>query len=211
MNQAAHVFNKHAQLYHEKFGDVSRYAEGLDMFCGKLKDDAKVLDIACGPGNISRYLLNQKPGLNVLGTDLAPAMIEIAREINPEAKFEVMDSRHIQKTEPEYNAIVCAFLLPYLSPDEACQLFKDMAAILSIGGVLYISTMIENEDNVSGIRVSSKGDALFMHYHKRDFIEKELEANGYSVLYDTVIEYPGPDDKKTSDLIVIAEKGQSAL
>lgn len=207
MNQAAHVFNKHARLYHEKFGDVSLYARELDLFCGRLRDNATVLDIACGPGNISRYLLNQKPGLNVLGTDLAPAMIEIAREINPEAKFEVMDSRHIVKTEPEYSALVCAFLLPYLSPDEACQLFKDMAAILSIGGVLYISTMIENEDNVSGIRVSSKGDALFQHYHKKEFVEGELMASGYSISYNKVIEYPAPDGKKTSDLVIIAERG----
>lgn len=208
MNPAAHVFNKHAQLYHERFGDVSLYREGLDILCNRLTDDAKVLDIACGPGNISRYLLDRKPRLDVLGIDLAPAMVEIAGKVNPEAKFDVMDSRNTSNLDRKFDAVVCAFLLPYLSPDEASQLIRDITMLLNEGGVLYVSTMVENDDNVSGIRVSSKGDALFQHYHKKEFVEGELIAGGYLISYNNVIEYPAPDGKKTSDLVMIAKKSR---
>ena len=40
--------------------DISRYHELLDLFCEQLaKENPDILDLACGPGNISQYLLQK--------------------------------------------------------------------------------------------------------------------------------------------------------
>ena len=67
----AELFNKYALSYSEKFMDVSQYADTLDVFCNGLPASAKVLDIACGPGNIAKYLLNKHPDMQLTGIDLA--------------------------------------------------------------------------------------------------------------------------------------------
>src|SRR5690349_18694421 len=93
---AVDIFNKHAQIYQHKYMDVSMYHDTLDAFCNSIpKHNAQILEIACGPGNITQYLLQQRPGFNILGTDLAPNMLELARANNPEAKFKEMDGRNI--------------------------------------------------------------------------------------------------------------------
>ena len=76
---AVNVFNAHASQYQEKFMDVSLYSTELDLFLEGLADDDRVLDLACGPGNIARYLLCRKPRLRLQGIDLSPAMLELAK------------------------------------------------------------------------------------------------------------------------------------
>jgi ubiquinone/menaquinone biosynthesis C-methylase UbiE len=39
----------------------------------------KVLDVGCGPGQVTVYAAEQLPGTEVWGVDLAPTMIELAR------------------------------------------------------------------------------------------------------------------------------------
>src|SRR5260370_27825385 len=53
----------------------------------------RMLDLACGPGNLSRRLAVQiAPGGEVIGVDLAPGMIELARAAGiPNARFEGLD------------------------------------------------------------------------------------------------------------------------
>src|SRR5215470_14610913 len=89
--EASLIFDKYANEYQEKFMDVSLYKAALKTFCDLItKANAKVLDIACGPGNVTKYLLSEKPNLIVLGIDLAAKMIALAKRNNPNATFEVM-------------------------------------------------------------------------------------------------------------------------
>ena len=91
---AIDVFNKLAKAYQDKFMDVSMYHNSLDVFCSFIKtENAEVLELACGPGNITKYLLEKRNDFKLLGTDLAPNMIELAKINNPTAKFELMDCR----------------------------------------------------------------------------------------------------------------------
>ena len=161
-----------------------------------------MLDIACGPGNIAHYLLDKKPNLQLLGLDLAPGMIEIASLVNPNAVFEVMDSGNITQLSSKFDAVVCGFLLPYLTAGEAERLISDIGLVSSANAVLYLSAMIENEDNQSGNRTSSKGDTLFLHYHTDNFIEDIIQRNHYKIIYRNTL------GRKTSDLVLVAQLDQ---
>jgi len=195
-----------AQVYQDKFMDVNLYADTLDLFCNSIKtQDAEVLELACGPGNITKYLLNKRPDLKLLGTDLAPNMIELAKINNPSAQFELMDCRAISKINKRYDAIMCGFCLPYLSKEEAIQLIRDAAKILKPKGLLYISTM-EDDYSKSAFKKGSGGDEIFMHYHEGDYLTQAIQENDLKILKLKRQKYPTQDNTQTIDLIIIAEK-----
>lgn len=202
---AVDIFNKNANLYQDKFMDVNLYGNSFDLFCSTLKKDAEILELACGPGNITKYLLNKRPDFKILGTDLAPKMVELAKINNPTAEFKIMDCREIGKLEKKYDAIMCGFCLPYLSREEALKLIADASQILKPGGVIYISTM-ENDYAKSGFKKGSTGEEIFMHYHQADYLTQALKENKFMVIDLKRQDYPEKDGSKTIDLILIAEK-----
>ena len=203
---AVEVFDKRASDYQAKYMDVALYHDTLDLFCRSIPaEQAGILELACGPGNVTRYVLNQRPDFKLLGTDLAPNMLRLAQHNNPEAGFQLLDCRAIGTLEQRYDGILCAFCLPYLSREEAVQLIADAAERLNPGGVLYISTM-EDDYAQSGWQSSSSGDRIFIHYHQADYLLQALEANGFALLDLQRIQYPAPDGKTTTDLVLIAKK-----
>ncbi|MEO8761745.1 MAG: class I SAM-dependent methyltransferase [Bacteroidia bacterium] len=204
---AVDVFNASATNYQNKFMDVSLYHNTFDVFCNSIaKKDAAVLELACGPGNITQYLLKQRPQFKILGTDLAPNMLELAKINNPSAEFRLMDCRDLAALNKKYDAIMCGFCLPYLSKEEAMQLISDAAKIINEGGVIYISTM-EDDYNKSGWKYSSSGEyKTFTHYHQVNYLTKALIENGCTIIDLQRKEYPDQSGGKVVDLILIAKK-----
>jgi trans-aconitate methyltransferase len=202
-----HIFDKHASDYKDKFMDVNMYAETFDLFCRNIeKENADILELACGPGNITNYLLDKRPDFKILGTDLAPSMLELAKINNPGTEFKLMDCRELNTIDQKFDGIMCGFCLPYVSEEEAVKLIADALELLNPKGLIYISTMEENEDIQSGVRTSSHGDKMYMYYHKADYLTNALIENNFKIIELQRLNYPGPDGKKVTDLIIIAGK-----
>lgn len=88
------VYNKYVKEYEEKFMPFDLYDDTFNDLLNKLPLNSTVLELGCGPGNVIRYFLNKRPDLMLTGIDLAPAMLKRAKEINPEAMFQLMDIRY---------------------------------------------------------------------------------------------------------------------
>lgn len=205
---AANIFNKLATQYQDKFMDTSMYHDTFDLFCGHIKtQNAGILELACGPGNITRYLLYRRPDFKILGLDLAPNMVRLAKANNPQADFQVMDCRDIYKITKKYNAIMCGFCLPYLSKPETLDLIKDASLLLKPGGVLYLSTM-EDDYSTSGLRKGSTGDEIYMHYYRESDLVEVLNKNQFTIMNLRRKQYQERQDQMTTDLIIIAIKNQ---
>jgi ubiquinone/menaquinone biosynthesis C-methylase UbiE len=203
--KALEIFNKLAEAYEKKYMDVDLYAKSLDFLCTQLtKDGAMVLDIACGPGNVAKYLLNKRPDLQLLGTDLSENMVAIAKKNNPEASFQVLDGRKIDSLEKQFDGIVCSFLLPYLSMPEMEKLLKNMASKLPTNGILYLST-IEGENENSILRKAITGDEIFMHYYSEKILIQKLEELQFEILGLERLSYLLPDVSNTVDVILVAK------
>lgn len=201
---AVDVFDRRAELYQEKYMDVSLYHDTFDFFCDHVtRPNAEILEIACGPGNITRYLLTKRPDFRILGIDLAPNMIELAKKNNPEAEFQVMDCRNSGRLGKTYDAIVCGFALPYLTKEEAIQLIRDASRLLGPGGMFYISTMEDDYSRSRLMRSSSGEDQIFIHYHQADYLTQALLENGFTILDLQRKVYPGPDGTMTTDLVIV--------
>ncbi|SEW53059.1 class I SAM-dependent methyltransferase [Chitinophaga arvensicola] len=203
---AAEVFNKNAALYQQKYMNVEPYHASFDLFCQHIpQENAAILEIGCGPGNVTRYLRDRRPDFRILATDIAPNMLELARVNSPGATFEPMDARDISHISQQFNGIMCGFCLPYLNQEEAAKLIADAADRLLPGGVLYLSTM-EDDYEKSGVVTSSAGDKVYMYYHPAAALTTDLENSGFEVIFTDRKQYPGFDGNMTTDLLLLARK-----
>ena len=203
---AVDIFNKYASMYQGKFMDVSLYGDTFTFFCKTISTkNAEILELACGPGNITKYILNLRPDFKLLGTDLSPNMLQLAKINNPSAEFMLMDARKLSSLNKKFHGILCGFCLPYLSKEETAQLIQDASNLLLTKGLLYISTM-EDDYSKSGLRKGSQGDEIFMHYYLAKDLSEMLNANGFKEIKLARKESVQTDGTIAIDLIIIAEK-----
>lgn len=203
----ASAFHKHAEMYRDKYMDLTMYDDYYRQFCEALRPGrARVLDAACGPGTVARYLKAQRPELDLLGIDLAPRMVELARVAVPRAHFAVHDCRCLAELQAPFDGIICAFGLPYLSIEEAKAFIKAAGQALVPDGVFYLSTMLGKPED-SGVQRSSTGEEVFVYFHSEEEIFASLQACRFAILNQVKIPSPAAALKKTTDLLVIAKVG----
>ena len=184
--------------------DLELYNDTYDLFCSCIdQEQAEILDVACGPGNVTRYLLSRRPNFRIQGIDLAPNMIELAQINNPNAEFRVMDCRKIASLGKKFDAIICGFYLPYLSKDDAAQLICDASRLLHPQGILYLSGM-EGDDKNSGFQESNSGDKVYIHYHNTQQLSDVLKAEGFAIVDLRYKDGPKQSTMVTKDFFIIA-------
>ncbi len=199
------TFDKLADKYQAKYMDFDFYEDTYDTFCDLVTTkNAEIFELACGPENITQYLLNKRADFRIHGTDLAPNMVELAKNNNPTATFEVMDSRKISVVNKQFDAIMCGFCLPYLTKDDCVKLIKDCRVLLRKKGIIYISTM-EDDDIRSGFQTSSAGDQVFIHYHQLEQLESALLKNDFEIIKICRKQFPLDGSTPTTDLFIYAK------
>ncbi len=201
---AVQLFDKYASDYAAKYMDVGLYTAQLDRLCGLLPVDASVLELACGPGNVTKYIFDKRKDIQMLATDLSEKMIAIAANHNPTAQLQLLDCRHFNRLERQFDAIICAFGLPYVSKDEAASMIADASNSLNQNGILFLSFMSDDYTR-SGWHTSSKGDELFLYYHEQEYIVETLLNRGFEI--DTLSRIESfMNGTPVTDLIIISIK-----
>ena len=113
------VFSRHAAAYQRRLELVMERGEARGRLRAIELADAqpgmRVLDLACGPGNLSsRLAARVRPGGEVVGVDLAGGMIELARAAGiPNARFEVMDIEQLGFDDASFDVAVCGHGLQF--------------------------------------------------------------------------------------------------
>jgi len=115
---------------------------------GGLAPGASVLDVGCGSGLLARQL--RAAGFAVRGVDASRAMIELARDYEPHAKFDVVAlPTDLQPGDegalPESDAVVSTgHVLNYLDTRaQIAQALSELARAVRPGGLLAIDLMTE--------------------------------------------------------------------
>jgi ubiquinone/menaquinone biosynthesis C-methylase UbiE len=113
------VFSRHARAYQSRLEDIMSRGESAGRLRALQVLDPRpgmqILDLACGPGTLSRRLAAMvSPGGEIVGVDLAPGMIELARDLEiPSARFEIMDIEQLEFDDGSFDAVVCGHGLQY--------------------------------------------------------------------------------------------------
>ncbi len=172
----------------------------------KLPDNGKVLDVACGTGDVAFEILGQKgPGVSVFGVDFSPGMLVLAknkiRNVSagsgpskfpeyrkyPNIHLTAGNAFHLPFRKETFDAITIAFGIRNIRDKlSVLEIFHDS---LKPGGMLLV---LELATPPKGLLLS-----LYLLYFKKIlpligwFFSKNLKA--YKYLPASVINFPEPD------------------
>lgn len=201
------TWDKLAQIYQDKFMEFALYNDTYDTFLMSINNysSAKVLEVGCGPGNISKYLLSKNPELQITAIDASKNMIELAKMNNPTVQCIEMDARKINKLTDQYDAVICGFCMPYLSQSDVIDLISNCKNRLKNAGTLYLS-FVEGDDSKSGYQVGSSGDKMYFYYHPLDVLQETLKAHCFKTEHLIHKQYTKADNTVEIHTIIIASK-----
>jgi SAM-dependent methyltransferase len=96
---------------------------------------ARVLDVGTGTGKAARLVAERFPQAEVLGVDLAPAMVEQARRLLPpelpaRVRFEVADASALPLRNEAFDLVVLLNMIPF---------FGELARVTAPGGTVIVA------------------------------------------------------------------------
>ncbi|TSC61703.1 MAG: methyltransferase family protein, partial [Parcubacteria group bacterium Gr01-1014_106] len=131
------TYNRIGEEWHRDHQKDDWWVEGTDRFVSLLRPNALVLDVGCGGGTKSKYLMQK--GLRVVGIDFSEKMVEIAQREVPTGTFHVCDLRDIGTLEHQFDGIFAQAVLLHVPKIEIPQTLTGMVGKLASGGYLYIA------------------------------------------------------------------------
>ena len=140
------VFSRHAAAYQRRLEYVMERGEARGRMrvleLADARPGMRVLDLACGPGNLSsRLAAGVLPGGEVVGIDLAPGMIELARSLAiPNARFSVMDIERLDFGDASFDGAVCGHGLQFAG--ELDRALKEVRRVLKPGASFAASVPV---------------------------------------------------------------------
>jgi SAM-dependent methyltransferase len=155
----------------------------LAAFCD-LSPPGVIADIGCGPGHITRFLAARRD--NVIGLDLSPAMIMVARQRNSGPAFAVGSMLHLPYPDAAVAGVAAMYSIIHLSIEERAAAFAEFARILGPLGVLLVSFHVDGPGLAPGDvnhLTTFLGHPVDMDGYFLDptMITRELLANGFRV------------------------------
>jgi SAM-dependent methyltransferase len=124
-----------AGSYTELFAAVTDEAIVPLLNAVKPVTDRRLLDVAAGPGHLTRAAADR--GALSRGCDLAPAMVELARQFNSDIHFDEASADALPYPDSSFEAVVCAFGIGHF-PD-AERAIAEFVRVLTPDGFVALS------------------------------------------------------------------------
>jgi SAM-dependent methyltransferase len=115
----------------------------LDRFAEQTRDAGPVCELGCGPGHIARYLHDR--GVDVVGVDLSPAMVQEARRLHPGMVFREGDMLAMDVEDGAFAGVVSFYAIVHLSRETLPAAFRELRRILRPGGVALVAFHVGDE------------------------------------------------------------------
>lgn len=100
--------------------------------------DGRVVDVATGTGLVLRATAARHPGARLVGVDLSPGMLAVARAALPQAQLVQADASALPVAEESVDLVTCVTALHLLAEPELA--FDEWARVLRPGGRLVTAT-----------------------------------------------------------------------
>lgn len=164
-----------------------------------------MLDLGCGAGNDSLYMLRQIPNMNVTLVDLSQPMLSRASQrlgdsFAGQVTTHQSDVRDFDMGENQYDIIVAGFVLHHLRSDEQWQMMsQNIHRALRVGGSFWLVDMFDYDqpdiqkamwqrygDFLIELDNEAYRDKVFAYIQKEDsprpvgFVTDQLQKAGFN-------------------------------
>ena len=99
-----------------------------------LGPDSNVVEIGCGPGRASLYLVSL--GISLTAVDISPGSILLAKRRAPQARYLLANNMELPFSDKEFDAVISDGVVHHTA--DPYQSFCELARILRSDGVMYL-------------------------------------------------------------------------
>ncbi|UQU67994.1 methyltransferase domain-containing protein [Couchioplanes caeruleus] len=110
--------------------------------------EGTVADVGCGPGHVTRFLAERHP--DVLGVDLSPAMVTIARRHAPGLPFVAASMLDLPFRPDAFAGAVALYSIIHLGDAGRARAFRELARVIRAGGPLLVAFHVESPEVAAG-------------------------------------------------------------
>lgn len=174
-------------------GDVRTHPwlkAAMDVFADAVAGRGPVLDVGCGPGTVTSYLVER--GVDASGVDLSPRMIEHARRLYPHCRFDVASATELELADSSLAGVLGWWSLFNLPRDVLPDVLSSFARALAPGGQAIVATHVGDDDLT---RTEAYGEVPVRwttHQWRPDRLGALIEQTGLRVTADLRLPPDGP-------------------
>lgn len=143
-----HCYNQVASDYAiERWDELTRKQVDrllLKEFAAINKDKGLCADFGCGPGQTTKYLYDN--GLkNIVGVDLSPEMVNVAKKLSPQINFETGDLLNIAYPSEHLGSVLAFYAIVHFTLDQVGKCFAEINRVLKTNGEFLFSFHVGEE------------------------------------------------------------------
>lgn len=143
----------------------------------------RVLDLACGTGELERRILDETSPSHIVGVDLAPSMVERAQAKlagRPSVRFEQADVHDLPFEDRAFDVVVCANTFHYFT--HPTQVLREAHRVLAPTGRLVMLDWCRDYWACRVMDAVLQGvDPAYRHCYTLDEMRALLERAGFSI------------------------------
>jgi SAM-dependent methyltransferase len=162
-----------------------------------------VADVGCGPAHVARHL--GALGATVLGIDLSPAMVDVARRLSPGLDVRLGTMLALDAADDAWAGIVAFYSIIHLEPADVPVAFGEFSRVLRPGGLVLLAyhagEEVRHVDSFLGKAVS-----MDFRFHEPAAVSAALQAAGFEVLMSMERRAYEPFEVATRRAYVMARK-----
>lgn len=151
------------------------------------ENKGKFADLGCGCGQTTKFLADLGVQ-DLVGIDLSPEMVKIAKKLNKNINFEVGNMLNLDKKDEELGAILAFYAIVHFTYEEIEQAFSEVYRVLKTSGQFLFSFHVGSEEIKLDEFLNQKLVITF-YFFEVDKILQILEKIGFK-LKDAIIRYP---------------------
>jgi len=111
-----------AKTYYDTFSVVTNQAIEPLLDAAQVREGTRLLDVASGPGTLAGRAAGR--GALVVGTDIAPSMVLLARTLHPTLNFQEASAEDLPFVTSSFDSVISSFGIGHFSkPDRALAEF----------------------------------------------------------------------------------------
>lgn len=138
-----------------------------------------IADLGCGPGRVAAFLAAHH--LDVVGMDVSPAMVAIARQVHPTISFAAGSLHALPFADGSLAGAACWYSLIHTAPDDLEPVFAELGRALCDGAELLLAFQSGDGECVRRPDAHGTGLPLVSHRHSPPQVVEALGEAGLHV------------------------------